>query len=279
MGSLPSKVTLTAETQRERSPRLGLDQGDVVGGHRLRELGLPPLAGRVGHEGAGDPRGVEVVVDGAVGPVLGRVGHRVAVAAGRDGHGADIGGHVFGSMVDPGEELDGAVAGIRLGRVLAGRLGGPGVGLSVSHRKACLRLVSVTTSWAPGRASSWMRADCPWQGARVVDGALGVEQPEPGHVVEPGGVARHHQGAGVRLGPQDRAGIRHGVGHQGAGPGQVARERPGPARSGWRRWSRWAGACRRTGGRSARAGSPRAGGPAAGAGGCRSARSAGRTRP
>ena len=37
IGSLPSKVSVTAETQRERSPLLRLDQRDVVGGDRVGE--------------------------------------------------------------------------------------------------------------------------------------------------------------------------------------------------------------------------------------------------
>ena len=159
-GSLPSKVTVTLDTQRARSPRLGLDQGDVVGGHRVGELLLPPLAGRVGHEGAGDPGRVEVVVDGAVGLVLGRVGDRVAVAAGRDVDRADVGGVVLVVDARAREELDRAVARVGLGRVLARRLGGPALAVRVSQRKACLRLVSVTTSWAPWAARLCSRAGC-----------------------------------------------------------------------------------------------------------------------
>ena len=107
---------------------LGLDERDVVGADRVAELRLPPLARRVGQEGARDPGGVEVPVDGAVGLVLGGVRDRVAVAARGDVDRADVGGHGLAVHARVREELDRAVAEVRLGRVVARRLGVAGVG-------------------------------------------------------------------------------------------------------------------------------------------------------
>ena len=96
-GCLPSKVSVTAETQRDRSPRWGCTSVMWSAVTGMTELRLPPLAGRVGQERPGDPGGVEVAVDGAVGLVLGGVRDRVAVAAGGDVDRAHVGGHGLAS--------------------------------------------------------------------------------------------------------------------------------------------------------------------------------------
>ena len=61
-------------------------------------------------------------------------------------------------MVDPGNNS----TGLSLWSVLAGFSPGvsvaPALAVRVSQRKACLRLVSVTTSWAP-EVASWCRRD------------------------------------------------------------------------------------------------------------------------
>ena len=72
------------------------------------------------------------------------------------------------------------VAGVGRQRVPAEGLLAVGVG---EHELGALRGQALQ----PGR----LVGQCP----RVVDGAVGVEQAEPGEVVEAGGVALHHEGA------------------------------------------------------------------------------------
>lgn len=204
---------------------LGLDQGDVIGGDRLGELRLPPLALGVRHEGAGDPGRVEVVVDGAEGLVFGRVGDRVAVAAGSHVHRADVGGVGLAADGGAGEQLDGAVAEVALGRVVGGRLGVAGVRGERVPAEGLLAVGVGQHQLGPLRRQVVQAGGLVGQRAGVVDGAVRVEEPEAGEIVEPGGVARHDQRAGVGLAPHHGAGVRHGVGDEGFGPAHVALDR------------------------------------------------------
>ena len=170
---------------------LRLHQGDVVGGDRVGELRLPPLALGVRHEGAGDPGRVEVVVDRAVGLVLGRVGDRVAVAAGRHVHRAGVRGVGLGRDARAGEQLDRAVAQVGLGRVVARRLGVARVRRQRVPAEGLLAVgVGEHELGALGRQALQLRR-LVGQRAGVVDGAVGVEHPEAGQVVEAGGVTLH----------------------------------------------------------------------------------------
>ena len=56
-----------------------LVQREVISGDRKIEVGLPPLARRIGNEGPGLPARVGIAVNGVIGTVLWRIGDGVSI--------------------------------------------------------------------------------------------------------------------------------------------------------------------------------------------------------
>jgi len=180
---------------------LWLYQRQVVGGDRRGEPGLPPLAGRIGDERAGDPGRVEVAVDRAVGAVLGCVRDGVAVAAGRHRDGAYVACDCAGGERGPGEEVDGAVAEVTLGRIVRRSLGRPGVGAQGVPAEGLLAVGVGHHQLGAGRGKGAGAGGVTAQRPRVVERAARVEQAKAGQVVQARGVARHDHRPLVRLRP------------------------------------------------------------------------------
>ncbi len=194
-----------AELQRGRGdPAAGLRLGDVevVDREGRGEVDAQVLAADL-VEGADLPRRPGIAVDGVGRAVLGRVGHRVAVARGP--HRGDADGpagrarphdHGLGVGAGVGEDVEPGVLRIVDERLLVGRLGVAGV---LAQRPPALGPLAVRVrddDVGPGADGGGEAVGIPGIGGRVEDRAGPVEETGRRQLHHALAVARHERAAG-----------------------------------------------------------------------------------